>query len=568
MDDTPRSVLYDDVYFSVDDGPAETRHVFLDGNDLPRRWQGAARHTIGETGFGTGLNFLLAWQLFDETAQPDAFLDFVSVEKHPMSVEEIRAGLSPWADRLSPYLEKMLAQYPLRVPGFHRMVFDNRVALTLIFDDANEGLAQITGQVDSWFLDGFTPSKNPGMWTQSVFNEMARLSHAQTTFATFTAAGFVKRGLRDAGFVVEKRPGFGRKRDMLAGHFQSGETWAASQAKTVAIIGAGLAGTSCAYALKQYGLNPVLYDEAGIARGASGNPIGLINPRLSALREPASNFYTSAYAQALRMLHQFDSVDFYRAGALHLITDAEKKKRFEQTAANWQWHTNHMRLVDAVQASEIAGIPLKHDALFLPDSAYVSPRLLCEALARDVPLVKKTITALHEVEADAVILANGVGAAGFIDCPIHSVRGQITEIEGSSASSALKTNLHYGGYLSACKNGRHVVGSTFQRWIAHTDLHHEDNVYNLAMMQAAVPALTGEYRVLSARAAMRCASKDRFPLIGQVTPALYVSTAHGSHGIISSLAGAHLIADAIRGGIGSQSSSAQQALNPGRFTAL
>lgn len=565
MGDVPRSALYDDVYFSVDDGPAETRHVFLDGNDLPRRWQGQAHYTVGETGFGTGLNFLLAWQLFEETAAPDAFLDFVSVEKHPMSAEEICSGLSPWAHRLSPYLDKMLAQYPIRAPGFHRMVFDNRVALTLIFDDANDALAQVEGQVDSWFLDGFTPSKNPGMWTQEVFNQMARLSHADTSFATFTAAGFVKRGLREAGFQVEKCAGYGRKRDMLAGHFTRNEKAPYKRGGQIAIIGGGLAGTACAYVLKQYGFNPVIYEENGISSGASGNPLGLVNPRLSALREPSSDFYTSAYAQALRTLQSLPEIGFSPVGALHLVTDDDKRKRFTQTIENWGWNDAHMRLLAAREASEVAGIHLEHDALYLPDSGYVSPVKLCARLATDVEVIKTKVENLGIVNADAVILANGIGAAVFIDLPIHTVRGQITEISMNGISQSLRCNLHYGGYLSAAKDGGHVVGSTFQRWIDHTDVLEEDNLYNLRHMMEAVPSLTGDYQVGGSRAAMRCAAKDRFPVTGHVRDNIYVSTAHGSHGIVSSIASAHFLADQLRGGVQSQSCAPCGGLSPSRF---
>lgn len=337
MDDTPRSQMFDDVYFSAKDGAAETEHVFLNGNNLPAAWQGQRHFTIGETGFGTGLNFLLAWDLFERTAEPGAFLDFVSVEKYPLSAEEIRKALTPWAVRLAPHLDKMLAQYPRRLPGFHRMVFDGRVALTLVFDDANDALPEIEAEVDAWFLDGFTPAKNPDMWSEKVFREMARLSHRGTTFSTFTAAGFVKRGLRDAGFTVEKRKGFGWKADMLGGVFEGGVPKAQTAPdKVVHILGAGLAGCASAYILKQYGFEPVLHDPNGMASGASGNPAGIVNPRLSAQRTPESDFYTAAFAQTLRLFPSLD-VEYMPCGSLHLVTDEEKHKRFSQAVEHWGW---------------------------------------------------------------------------------------------------------------------------------------------------------------------------------------------------------------------------------------
>jgi tRNA 5-methylaminomethyl-2-thiouridine biosynthesis bifunctional protein len=561
MNDTPRSAMFDDVYFSAEDGAAETQHVFLDGNNLPAAWQAKPRFTIGETGFGTGLNFLLAWELFDRTAEPGAFLDFVSVEKYPLSVEEIRKGLSPWAERLSPYLEKMLAQYPMCVPGFHRIVFDGRVALTLVFDDANDALVEIDGNIDAWFLDGFTPAKNPDMWTEKVFGEMARLSHAGTTLATFTAAGFVKRGLREVGFTVEKRKGFGSKRDMLAGAFEGSPLDPpASGVRTIHIMGAGLAGCSMAYVLKQYGFEPVLHDPNGIASGASGNPVGIINPRLSALRTAESDFYMAAFSQTVRTFAVMEGVDYQQCGALHLINDDEKEKRFTRTAENWGWGTDHMRMLCASEASEIAGVKLNDRALYLSGSAKINPSALCKFYVRDIPLE----SAVPPKDA-IIVLANGAAVIDWIpDLPIHTVRGQITLARGSEQSAKLKTNICYGGYISAPLNGIHAVGSTFQKWMVDTNTLAEDDAANLESLAKHVTGL-GALEIIGHRAALRTASTDRFPVIGG-TDGLLVSTAHGSHGIASTLAGAHLIADLLRGGVRSLGKSTIKSLSSLRFS--
>ncbi len=565
MGDVPRSEQFDDVYFSADDGPGETQHVFLDGNNLPARWQGAERFTIGETGFGTGLNFLLAWELFDRTAKPDAFLDFISVEKFPLSVEDIRKGLLPWADRLSPYLDKMLAQYPIRVPGFHRMVFDNRVALTLIFDDANDALAEVEGSVDAWFLDGFTPSKNPDMWTDKVFGEMARLSHDGTTFATFTSAGFVKRGLQAAGFAVEKKNGFGRKRDMLAGiYVGSPLTLPREQGErggSIAILGAGLAGCAAAYILRQYGFNPTLCDPNGIASGASGNPRGIINPRFTAFRTPGSDFYTAAFSHAVRLFPQMEKIGYERCGSLHLVADEEKEKRFSCTLENWGWHADHMRYLSADEASAALGITVSKPGLFLPDSGQVNPSLLCKAYTKDIEVVRATI------EADAVIYANGpalVSDPAFADLRLQTVRGQITFVKETQTSSALKANLCYSGYISPAMEGLHVVGSTFQKWMADTNPVDEDDRSNLEKLAENLPSVTG-FKVTGHRAALRVSANDRFPVIGRVSKSEFITTAHGSHGIAGTLAGAHLLADFLRGGPFSLGKSTINALSPERF---
>ena len=153
-----RSAQFDDIYFSAEDGLAETRHTFLQGNGLPEAWRHVRRFCICETGFGTGLNMLAAWRLFEETARPEQRLDLISIEKYPLTRDEIRTALAPWT--LQPQLDRLLAQYPIRVRSFHRLNLTPRVTLTLIFDDVLAALPQLDAQVDAWFLDGFAPAKN------------------------------------------------------------------------------------------------------------------------------------------------------------------------------------------------------------------------------------------------------------------------------------------------------------------------------------------------------------------------------------------------------------------------
>ncbi|MAI62100.1 MAG: hypothetical protein CBB87_06360 [Micavibrio sp. TMED27] len=219
MSGTPRSKEFDDVYFSVENGLAETRYVFLKGNDLPNAWSGRDRFVIAETGFGTGLNFLAAWKMFEDTAEDGQELDFISVEKFPLDRQEIALYLQRWGDEFDGYLERMLEIYPALIPGFHRLNLNDHVRLTLIVDDVNYAFSHIDAKVDAWFLDGFKPSTNPDMWSETVFENMARLSNIGSSFATFTAAGAVRRGLKSVGFDVEKVPGFGSKRDMSVGRY-------------------------------------------------------------------------------------------------------------------------------------------------------------------------------------------------------------------------------------------------------------------------------------------------------------------------------------------------------------
>jgi len=224
MKGAPRSKEFDDVYFSAADGLAETRYVFLEKNNLPTAFGGHERFTIFETGFGTGLNFLAAWKLFEERAEEGLTLHFISVEKYPLGGDVIEEYLQPFAYEFPEHLQKLIELYPKRLDrGRYEITLNNNVHLSLIIGDVNEVMADVTDPVDCWFLDGFKPSSNPEMWSETLFVNMARLSKTGASLATFTAAGFVKRGLRDVGFSVQKVRGFGTKRDMLIGQFSGCE---------------------------------------------------------------------------------------------------------------------------------------------------------------------------------------------------------------------------------------------------------------------------------------------------------------------------------------------------------
>jgi len=210
-----RSQEFDDVYFSAEDGLAETRHVFLDGNSLPKAWGGQDNFVVSETGFGTGLNFLAVWKLFDETKGDGQELHFISVEKYPLSKKKIDEAMEHWGE-LDDYRARLVEVYPDEPKGLFEVDF-GRVRLTIYFDDVVDGLRQVDQSVDAWFLDGFRPSSNPEMWSDTVFEQVGRLSQPGARFATFTSAGFVRRGLEGVGFEVSKVSGFGRKREMSIG---------------------------------------------------------------------------------------------------------------------------------------------------------------------------------------------------------------------------------------------------------------------------------------------------------------------------------------------------------------
>lgn len=338
----------------------------------------------------------------------------------------------------------------------------------------------------------------------------------------------------------------------------------------VAIIGGGLAGCSLAYALKQSGVSPVVYEAgASLASGASGNPTGLYNPRFSALRTPESDYYAAAFSLGLRLFKNFEDIEWNPCGALHLMNDEKKEKRFHQMIKNWGWDPDHMRLVGMDEASALAGVDIRYDALYLPQSGSVSPRKLCAAYTRDVEVhLNTTVEDPRDIDVDAVVLACGPAIQSFCpDLPINTVRGQLTHVRASQGSRDLKCTLCYGGYLAPANDDVHILGSTFQRWLSHSDILPEDDHQNLQKLAENIPGLEEGMAVVGNRAAVRATAPGHFPVVGPVRGAekLYVSGAHGSHGILSTLMAAHLLADMILERPLCLSLDTVNALSPSRF---
>ncbi|MCE3232575.1 MAG: mnmC [Rickettsiaceae bacterium] len=217
QDGTPFSTEFNDVYFCRENGLAESRYVFLESNNLPLRWQNIDKpFTIIETGFGTGLNFFAAQQLWQEHAKSGGSLHYISIEKYPLSATDIIKSAELWPELLG-YATELADKYPQYLYGNHIIKLNNNITLELLFVDIIHGLPQINTKADAWFLDGFAPSKNPDMWNDELYQNMFRLTNSSGSFATFTSVGEVKRGLQAAGFNVEKAKGFGKKRHMLRG---------------------------------------------------------------------------------------------------------------------------------------------------------------------------------------------------------------------------------------------------------------------------------------------------------------------------------------------------------------
>ncbi len=545
----PRSALFGDIYFSPEHGKAETEYVFLRGNNLPEAWQDKDCFTIIETGFGTGLNFFTTWELWRKTAPQQARLHFVSIEKYPLSPTDFARihGDNPMA-------QEVLKAYPPLLPGLHRILLDEgRVMLTLALGDIQEILPQLHASADAWFLDGFAPKCNPDMWSETVCQHIARLSHAGTTLATFSAAGIVKRGLASAGFTLTKQPGFGRKREMLTGCYEHPISTPRLTDKRAIIIGGGLAGTSSAYALARRGWDVTLLERhPALAQEASGNPAGVIMPLLAGPKDPVGQFYLAAYNYALHYFHHFPEL------------------RWAQTGVFYSHHTQpdhpaiHAGIVCAISAEEASdhtGILLTQAGLWFSHGGWVEPPHICMLQARKASIRihyhTEALSITHhdgewhvndQFQAPILIMANALEAKSFATTatlPLRSIRGQLSYMRSTAKSTALKAVICGDGYIIPARDGIHCTGSTFQPDDTESALREEDHHANIARLQSYISfpnsAITG------GRVSFRATCPDRRPMIGALGNGLYTSLGHGSRGIISTPIGAELLACQITG---------------------
>ncbi len=342
----------------------------------------------------------------------------------------------------------------------------------------------------------------------------------------------------------------------------------------ISIVGAGLAGAACAYVLKLRGFEPVIYESGPeIASGASGNSLGLYNPRFTAEKNAESEYFSTAFFLALQTFAQFEDIDFNPCGALHLITNESKRHRFPKTVESWGWGYDGMRVVERQEACTLSGLTIRHDALFLARSGVLSPKKLCAAYTHGIEIkYNSAINVLYALQDEICIISAGMGSLDLIksmDIPLmlKSVRGQVTHLRSTPKLSKLKCAVCYGGYTTPAINDVHMVGSTFQRWLDHDRILEEDDHDNIEKLKDAVPDIAEEFEVIGHRAAVRTTSPDHFPVVGRLPGQknTYISTAHGSHGILSSLMAAHVIADMIEGKENALPPETVKKLDPARF---
>ncbi|MDQ7017118.1 MAG: bifunctional tRNA (5-methylaminomethyl-2-thiouridine)(34)-methyltransferase MnmD/FAD-dependent 5-carboxymethylaminomethyl-2-thiouridine(34) oxidoreductase MnmC [Gammaproteobacteria bacterium] len=551
-DNDPFSIKGEDCYYAHGSGLAESKYVFLQHNNVPQAWLGQDQFTVLETGFGTGLNFLATWQLWSQTADKGARLHFISVEKAPLSRAHVQKALAPWSE-LAPFSAALLDSYPtVLVDGYHRLDFSNGVTLTLLLGEVSEVLPSLVAQADVCYLDGFNPAKNPSMWRPETLVLVAEKLKLGATFATFTAAGNVRRALTAVGFEVKKAKGFGKKREMLFGRLlkkpaqKKSAPWfdlpPRQLATSVAVIGAGIAGVAVAAALADRGYAVTLFEaQAELAAGASGNPQAVVLPALTADESLYGRFYRAAFLHTQKRLEALQQKEpkmaWQGCGVVQLAFNQRLLKRQRAVAAHYQNQPSLCRAVSAAEIERLSGVSVSHSGLFYPLAGYLDPTELCKALLAEAKPIERIFNCPVEkierkkdqwqlqqknseqvYQADLLVLASGaelknVAQAGYLE--LTPARGQLTHIPATTESENLACVLCHEGYLLPRVGGQHLIGATYSSEDLSLDLLAEDQQKNWQMLQRYLPDVMGaQPEALSGRVALRGTTPDQLPLVG------------------------------------------------------
>jgi tRNA 5-methylaminomethyl-2-thiouridine biosynthesis bifunctional protein len=541
-DGVPYAARFDDGYYSAEDGLAETRHVFLDGNDLPARLARGGHLTIAETGFGTGLNLLAVMELM--ARHPQCHLDFISLEAFPLDAAIMALAHEPFAE-LAGHAAALRRALPPRWPGYHLVTLcEGRLTLHLHYGDAPEILPSLDIRADAWFLDGFAPARNLRMWQPDVLAQIGRLTRGGGTFASFTAAGDVRRGLEAAGFAVERVPGYGRKRQMIRGRREGRIHESRPTPKRIAIIGGGIAGASVAGALRRRGAQPVIIERgSGLGEGASGNRMALQSPRLTIDHNALSRLSASCLSLASRLSDAAGAT--VASGVVALDAPARMAER-HAVFRTQRWPA------DLVQPLTPAHLPTAslhgETGLFYGRGRAIRPDRLLTHLVDDLPVRHGMIVTdlkigdgaiqLHaedgtKITFDAVVLASGADlppllAATGITPPLAVSFGQVSHVpagsdlvRGAGISGDLATGVSFGGYLTPALDGFHDLGATF----THEPFDPDDggllaagHAHNLGLLPEPWRQWIGpsEQTSFGARVGRRASLPDRRPLAGPV----------------------------------------------------
>ena len=579
----------------------ETRHVFLNGNDLTERLSQLHDYQyfcVGETGFGTGLNILTLWQLWQQVRLDNhSHLHVVSVEKFPLNKADLIRALNVWTE-LKPLAEKLIQQYPLPIAGCHRLSFpEERFSIDLWLGDAQDIFPTIpkTQTVNAWFLDGFAPSCNPDMWQANVLDHMVRLSDFGTTFASFSVAGVLKRGLKQHGIQISRPRGFGHKREMLKAIWldtsqtetqsQDSETTIAAPPKSetskqrkIAIIGAGIAGLSSAWAFAQRGHQVTIYEQNEPLSGASGNPLALLNPKLCPIEQAHEHLMTLSWQHALNFYPQFKAFRPIQVQQIAL------KNADELSGLVEQYPENVLTANTTLECFPETEFP----SLTLHQAGAVSPHQLRDEILQhaNIRIEKVKISRLESTDSQvtlwqdqqiiaitdhAIVCCAKQSAELFENYPVlKPIRGQVSWVENSQRPLALDQAYSYGGYCMQLDTAQLILGASFYPNRDDAEVLTEDHVHNYELIHNVFPKYAQglpSVDTWQGRASVRAQSLDYFPLVGKIQNLgqIYTFAGLGSKGFLFAPLCSEILAALILGELCPVPQSLLDKLNPQRF---
>jgi tRNA 5-methylaminomethyl-2-thiouridine biosynthesis bifunctional protein len=578
---SPYSLDYEDFYWSPVNGLEESSHVFLQHNNLHSRWQKlsseAQSFSVGELGFGAGLNFLNCCELWLKTASDNCTLHYFSAESSPLTKDDLAKILQQWPS-LSTHSQMLIDHYPPTVKGFHNIeLYGGRINLCLMLGDAQEmfsALGESIDQrnstynkkpIDAWFLDGFSPEKNPSMWQPELCKIIAGLSSSKTTLTTYSAASQVGKSLIAAGFSVDYLDGFAEKRQIISAMLNAGlndyptrargaNQWHLNQSPnrplnnqpSVAIIGAGIAGCTTAAALSKRGYKITIIDRHATAgQEASGNQQAIIYPKLSVRDDSLPRINLAAITLASRYYRTFWERGLgQQCGVLVLPDSDNQRHQFELLGQHLSHQQSLVRLVNNSQMKSISGLTLDSaQGLYFPQLGWLPPAMVCQELLEDlsIPLIKGDVDRLFRnpksgqwelfdeqekclMQSDIVVIANAHDCEKFKQTDflnIQKLRGQVTELPVTSTSKNLQTVICGEGYIAPPNNASHGCGATYNKGIDSRELRiqdHQTNLDQIIKTDQGIGRALGDVKLheLDGRANFRCTTRDYLPIVGPV----------------------------------------------------
>lgn len=568
-DGTPYSEAFGDVYHNAKGGIEKKRHVFLGGNGLPRRWAGRGRFVILETGFGLGLNFLVTLQAWRRDPERCARLHFVSIEKHPFSLQDLRT-LHERYPELEAEAAELHAHWPVLVPGGHRAELENgSVVLTLFFGDIKV-LRDLRLAADAFYLDGFSPAKNAEMWTPAVLRSISRLAAPGATAATWSVAGDVRRALELTGFAVEKRPGFGNKKEMTVARDTRGGEVSYLKNRKATVVGAGLAGAAVCERLCARGWEVDLYERhAAPAQEASGNHAGAFHPVVTLDDSLFARITRASFLFSLSYWKRFAEIRWDPCGVLQLARDAREEASQRAAIAALAPPPDYAQYATREEASAHAGVPVAASGLWFPQGGWIKPASLVRAQleACGSRLRQHYNTEISSLEGkDVVILANAAEAPKLHPVPhlrLRQVRGQLTHVAAEDIEAPHAVLLR-GGMLLPPVDGTCVVGASFDLDDDDPSPRAESDAGNLERLNR---ILSTPIRIsnVESKVGFRSVAPDRLPVAGKIDGGVYGAFAYGSRGLLWAGLAAELIASELEGEPLPLEGKLVDALDPLRF---